>query len=365
MKKLYKLDARNDLLFWKIHVIDTRVIINWGRLERTSAGFKEGKTQEQVEICDDAMDAESRMWSRINKQKNRLGYTEHVPSTKPLSPMLAQTYDKDKHYDWPDGFLIQPKLDGFRCIGTKDKLISRRNTVIKSVPRIQQALALLPEGIKLDGELYLHGTDFELLQSWIKRDFPIQGHEFIEYHVYDMIDTEMPYSKRLKAIHEIVHNLHHPLIKVVGTSSFCSSINDPDISFLLSNECKIFEESRYEGIMIRNPDGVYEINKRSNNLLKYKNFMDHEFQIVNVEEGANECGVFVCKTEAGAIFNVSPAWTKERKQVLWKFRENYIGKWLKVKFLNWTNTIQPVPRHPTGITIVEAPNVDSSSKSEQ
>ena len=41
-----------------------------------------------------------------------------------IKPMLAHKYD-DKRVDWSQPVYIQPKLDGVRCVITKDGAFSR------------------------------------------------------------------------------------------------------------------------------------------------------------------------------------------------------------------------------------------------
>src|SRR3546814_5944064 len=70
-----------------------------------------------------------------------------------FKPMLAEKYDA-----FEPGF-AQPKLDGVRCIATKDGLFSRQGKPITSCPHISTALTPLFEpttSLELDGELYNH-----------------------------------------------------------------------------------------------------------------------------------------------------------------------------------------------------------------
>src|SRR3546814_10690811 len=70
-----------------------------------------------------------------------------------FKPMLAEKYDA-----FEPGF-AQPKLDGVRCIATKDGLFSRQGKPITSCPHISTALTPLFEhtpSLVLDGALYNH-----------------------------------------------------------------------------------------------------------------------------------------------------------------------------------------------------------------
>ena len=113
----------------------------------------------------------------------------------------------------------------------------------------------------------------------------------------------------------------------------------------------------YEGIMVRNYDGTYKFNNRSADLQKYKESMDEEFPIVDVEQDKDGFGVFVCDSCASDMngdfifFNCTLKGThKERKEV-WDNRETYIGKHLKVKFQAYT--VDGVPQFPVGLGVRE------------
>ena len=83
-------------------------------------------------------------------------------------PMLAHKFD-DSRVDWSQPVYIQPKLDGVRCLFTKDGAYSRTGKQFKNLAHIE--LALIPffkkqPDVVLDGELYNHKlkNDFENLQ---------------------------------------------------------------------------------------------------------------------------------------------------------------------------------------------------------
>ena len=82
-------------------------------------------------------------------------------------PMLAHKFDIDKvDYQQTDGYYIQPKLDGVRCLFTKHGAYSRNDKKFMNLAHIE--LALIPffkdnPDVVLDGELYNHKlkNDFE------------------------------------------------------------------------------------------------------------------------------------------------------------------------------------------------------------
>ena len=102
--------------------------------------------------------------------------------------------------------------------------------------------------------------------------------------------------------------------------------------------------------MVREPSSVYENGKRSNYLLKFKDFMTEEYEVVGAKTGhgrdANAV-VWVCKTENGSTFCARPEGTIEQREYFYSNKEMYIGKMLTVKFQNLTEL--GIPRFPIGI----------------
>src|SRR5207253_3408210 len=105
-----------------------------------------------------------------------------------FKPMLAQKFE-----EFVPGY-AQPKLDGVRCIATKDGMFSREGKPIPGAPHIFEALQPLfasnPTAI-LDGELYNHDhkDDFNAIISLVKKANPsperlAQIRAEVQYHVY-------------------------------------------------------------------------------------------------------------------------------------------------------------------------------------
>ena len=99
-------------------------------------------------------------------------------------------------------------------------------------------------------------------------------------------------------------------------------------------------------------DSEYLINNRSSDLLKYKDFFDSEFEIVDIREGtgkAQEHAIFICKTIEGILFEVNPEGTSKVRKEYYLNRNNLIGKYLTVKFQDFTD--RGVPHFATGLGI--------------
>ena len=111
-------------------------------------------------------------------------------------------------------------------------------------------------------------------------------------------------------------------------------LNVADIKLMLET----WEKQGHEGAIVRT-NGVYE-NKRSKHLLKYKTFVDDEFEIVNVIEGegnlTKKVGAFELKDSRGVLFRSSPTGSHEYWEQMWQDKNNLIGKMATVKFKELT-----------------------------
>ncbi len=279
--------------------------------------------------------------SKWNKQVDK-GYTPDLPTKKLLRPMLAHRYDKHgKKMEFP--CLAQPKLDGIRCLGFRDRIESRLGKPFKTLPHIKKAVReqLKGTGIKaFDGELYLHGELFQDLTKAIKRDTAIEASEDIEFHIYDYVCEKGTFVERWGKIHEL--GLEWPLVPVPTIV-----IESPSE---IAGTHEGFLDQGYEGMMLRNKAGLYKIDGRSFDLQKVKAFMDEEFEIVDVTENENRPGTptFVCKI-GDDTFRTQPQGSNDYRASLWQDRKNLLGKRVTVEFFEYTAA--GIPRFPVAKVI--------------
>ena len=132
---------------------------------------------------------------------------------KMIKPMLAHKYNPEKA-DYPA--YIQPKLDGVRCIFTKDSAYSRTGKEFKNVDHIKKNLTSVFNkypNIILDGELYNHGLkdDFEKIISLVRKTKPTEEHrqkavKQLPYHPYDDVLNLTNYQHKIKVSPTIYRN---------------------------------------------------------------------------------------------------------------------------------------------------------------
>jgi DNA ligase-1 len=286
--------------------------------------------------------------SACNRKRDE-GYVEDQADIKDRSagyflPMLAKDFTKDsKKIKYP--CYVQPKLDGMRALARKTngvvEMWSRQGKPITTPTKILEELTTwLDEGESVDGEIYVHGWDFQRLISAVKRTR--EDTEALEYWVYDRPDQFFEFCQRRLIIKNKSGGDNIKLVPTWDAESL-EQIYDYQ-SELLSHG--------FEGIMIRNYDGPYAYDDRSYDLQKLKNFETAEFEIIGGRSGtgrASDCVIYTCKTKNNLTFEVYPQGTIENRKALFQTLNQDIGKFLTVKFFEYTQ--DGIPRFPIGIII--------------
>ena len=200
-----------------------------------------------------------------------------IDSYDKFKPQLARDYTKLPQ----DHGYSQPKLDGIRCIARKDGLYTRAGKAITTCNHIHETLKPVFDQY---GELYNHElkADFNKITSLVRKVKPSslekeECYKLVQYHIYDCIDATFPDWSLMHRLQFIdIHIENSKCIQKVPTA-FCKNQNKLDAKYAE------YTEDGYEGQMVRN-DAPYE-NKRSKNLLKRKEFITEEFNVVEVMEG--------------------------------------------------------------------------------
>jgi ATP-dependent DNA ligase len=342
-----------------------------GKLQETVREYTTGKNigkKNQTTPYEQCFQETERKWKDKKEKEN---YTENIENIENIEsvekdnkiylPMLANTYDPKKKSTKGITFpcYVQPKLDGLRCVVYKREghiLYQSRTagyfeTMSHLTPYLEPMFKKYPHLI-LDGELYTTQIPFEELAGLIKKkkltDSDKDRLKVVEYHIYDIINEKETFEERSHTIDHLFQKefvfIGSPLKQVVTTLvSDLSSFKQKFTEFVYEG---------YEGIMLRNIEGIYRCNYRSNDLQKYKEFLESEYEIVNFTEGdGRDKGsvIWVCKTEDGREFNVRPKGEMKQRQEWFKHGERYIGKKLTVIYQELSE--KGVPRFPVGKVI--------------
>jgi DNA ligase-1 len=305
-------------------------------------------------------DNEQALKEAIAKRTKKLesGYFEnikHINKTQYFEPMLASKWEdsKDK-ITYP--LFSQPKLDGIRCIVTKDGMFSRNGKPIISAPHIRESLSeifdVYPDMV-LDGELYADkfANDFNKIVSLVKKSKPTdtdlkESKKNIQYWIYDLPDNGIQFGDRCDRLHDLFENynaFNKHCVEVETT--LCMS--EEDVMDLYEE----YVEQGFEGQMLR-LNKAYE-NKRSKSLMKHKSFVDEEYTILDIVEGEGNrtgtAGYMVFETENGDRFKSNVKGTWEETAEMLKNKKKLIGKDATIKYFNLTPA--GIPRFPYVINI--------------
>lgn len=348
LPQLYSLSSKGKTQVWSIRVEGNELVTTYGVLDgklqeerKAVQGKNAGKSNETTPEQQAELEA-PRVW----KTKVDKGYVESIDElATPFLPMLAKPFDEH-----PDKVkfpcFIQPKLDGIRCmaywVGDELVLMSRGGKPL-NVPHIQASLAtsLKKNGV-LDGELYIHGKNFQEITRLVKKVRPES--ETLQYHVYDafFIDQESAdYSER-QLVASVLVGYKNPVVKLV------KNYVAHDFDDIQKYHAEL-ESKGYEGIMIRNSIGGYKLKHRSTDLLKLKSFFDAEYKVIDHKIGSGRfegVPIWICETEDGKTFDVVRKGTMEEKADDLANVDSYIGQWLTVRYPNLTE--EGKPRFPVG-----------------
>jgi DNA ligase-1 len=349
LNRLYKRSTTGAVLFWDIEVDTNKHRTHSGQIDGVTTTTEwticlpknEGKLNATTADQQALKDAQSK-WKKKLDREQFVETFDNLDVVKFVQPMLAQKFeDRVNELNFNDGVWVQCKLNGARCVATKDGLYSRKGSVWQSVPHIGDALKPFFENhpnVVLDGELFNNelrqdlGSIISLVSK--KKITAIdldKSKQIVQYHIYDTVDTTKKYKQRIFDVLGYIEEINSPYIKSVESQPVMSV---GDIDFLLEE----YEKQGHEGAIVRT-NGVYE-NKRSKHLLKYKTFIDDEFEIVDVIEGegnlTGKVGKFELIDSRGEKFRASPVGSHEYWERMWQDRASLKGKIATVKFKELT-----------------------------
>lgn len=280
-----------------------------------------------------------------------------VPSVKSdasgfLKPMLAKDSNKCQTSVLNKKLYCSRKLNGVRClIQTKDgevHAISRGGKEYQ-VPttKIREELKSFFEKnptVILDGELYNHGHHLQELSGIARLKEWSPRCELLEYHIYDIADSTKTFEERLDFLKEL-------------KSKFESFVKVKVLDHFETNSFKEIQDYHnawvnegYEGLVARKPTSTYQFGKRGSDMIKVKEYMEQEFEIVDYRDGLrDEDFCFILETKDGKPFAAKPIGDRELKDQYLRDIDDIIGKMGTVKFFEWSK--DGVPQQPIFQTV--------------
>lgn len=292
--------------------------------------------------------ASLRMESRISKQLDKGYKRDRVTALKDqtnqmglVRPTLAQAYTKmsaTQRARIGVTAMMQRKLDGHRCMIMNHEDLgmiayTRQGKQIDTIRHILDHLIdKIPVGTIVDGELYQHGIPLQTISSRIKR-YQHGLTEKLMFVAFDMVSDKRFIDR---------HNVLSTMLRGCDKKRVLVLPKFPYVSETAMWEF-FYEGAKkgFEGVMLR-LDGVgYEKGIRSKNLIKVKEQMEDDFEVVDINPSVDGWAILTCRMQNGLEFDTSAPGTVEQKTDALHNKENLIGQIVNVKYACLTNAGRP------------------------
>ncbi|MFT4691407.1 MAG: DNA ligase [Verrucomicrobiia bacterium] len=212
-------------------------------------------------------------------------------SKQPL--LLANMWDPSVN---PTGWWISEKYDGIRAHWNGKALLTRGGNKVHAPDYF---LAELPEGINLDGELWMGRGKFEETMSTVRRNTPDDRWHQVQFMVFDAPKVIGDFELRMDFLRRTLPRNAKHLKRVPHTR--CTGTEH-----LIARRDRVVAAGG-EGLMIRKPDSEYEPGQ-SPTLLKVKPQNDADATVISHKPGKGRfegmMGSILVRTEEGREFSI-------------------------------------------------------------
>ena len=247
--------------------------------------------------------------------------------------------------------LIEVKLDGVRVItivypnGQVDQY-SRNGKELVNFPHVKEQLSkhasLFAEPIVLDGEIM--SDSFQDLMKQVHRKSDVNAND-ATLNLFDMLTLrefqagvgqhrQIDRSTTLRAWYDSVE-AHMPNVTIVGQELVDLDTQQGQARFKMINTQAV--AGGYEGIMIKDPEAVYET-KRTVAWLKQKPYIEVSLTVVGFEEGtgknAGRLGALIVEGEDdGKLIrtNVGSGLTDALRETIWGNQSQVLGSVVEIR----------------------------------
>lgn len=336
---------------WSVYVEGDTVIVEWGRVggklqtkDTVCKPKNVGRSNETTAEEQAILEANAKWVKQYDNQLYR--YTpEEAQKVGELLPMLAiDGSKKPEKIEYPCD--KQPKLDGVRCMVYSEdgeiKAISRKGKFYKLHPELYKELEKMlkdHELNKLDGELYIHGQKLQNIVSAVRNE-DSELHDSVKFYLFDIPLTGIPWKDRKKLLDKIPQGFHVNVVRSAQVNNFTEA----------ERSVGEFMQVGFEGTILRNLDGMYEFNHRSNDLIKLKTMYDSECYVVDCTEDKNGEGVLHCTWgKDGIDFKMKMKGSHDQR--LYENQKQFIGSWITFKYQAKTEAGRP--QFPVGLQVRE------------
>jgi ATP-dependent DNA ligase len=215
----------------------------------------------------------------LQRESGRVAKEHPLAVTPPVAPMLARLTRELPH----DGYLYEPKWDGFRCLAFRDgaevDLRSRnQRPLARYFPEIVEALVALPvRRFALDGELVVvtsDGFDFEALLARLhpaaSRVQRLRREKPAAFVAFDLLAIrgddlrERPFRERRLRLAQLLDRAGPPLYLTPATE-------DPQRA---ESWLELFQGSGIDGVVAKHAEQRYEPGRRAMVKVKHERTAD-------------------------------------------------------------------------------------------
>ena len=281
-----------------------------------------------------------------------------------LKPMLAKQADKVSNSAFEKEYYGSRKINGLRCLIYKkgDRLYTASRGSINYDLAIHHILfhpklvALFEEypDLILDGEIYKHGWTLNKISGLCRTQVTAFDGEPLEFYLYDVVRTDLPFDARLEILNEIADKLElkefEPYKEWDKEDLKIQMVPQEFVSgwLYIKKMHDDYVSEGWEGLVIRNIKEVYGPGKRSNAMIKIKVYQESEYEIAGLSEGLrDEDMCFIMKTPNGQEFKAKPMGDREQKQWYREHLDELIGKMGTLKYFEMSGKEgSEIPQQP-------------------
>ena len=201
---------------------------------------------------------------------------------------LLKTYDDGKEVV---GWVMSEKLDGIRGFWDGEKLVSRGGNLIIAPAWFTQSYP----PFAIDGELWTKRNDFENISSIVRSKDSGDRWKNISHHIFEVPNQQGGLLERLLVLEKYLRANSTPHLKILKQTL----IQDKQQLEMFLEEVT---SHKGEGVVVRNPDTLYETGRLSS-ALKVKKYFDTECRVLKVLPGKgkyrSKMGSVLCQTDNG------------------------------------------------------------------
>jgi len=247
--------------------------------------------------------------------------------------------------------LLEPKLDGVRCITILNYeartvvQYTRNGKVLENFSHIADALLAniddFGRSFVFDGEVV--SNSFQELMKQVHRKDDVQAGDarLMLFDVLPLSEFQKGKSIMGQKRRSALLKTFKPFFDKCGNIDVIEQTEVDLDSFVGELQFKQFNkdaiDAGFEGIMIKDPDAVYEC-KRSTSWLKQKPFIEVSLTVVDVEEGTGKnegkLGALICEgVDDGKTIhvNVGSGFTDDIRDDIWINKDTVVGQVVEVR----------------------------------